>query len=409
MTGFAARCKMAVMEESWLTVEELLALAAAEGFQTPEITARKIERWRKEHLLPGPRRIALGRPRGTRSEYPPGTGQQLLALCRLRRRFPHDLDAIRFGLWLERYPLPLDDVKRSVEQLLQPLMRTLPLNATDPLAAVERLLSQKQAAPRRSRSRYRLKQLSNPSDVEAVQIAMLQLALGDVPSFTAHAEEALGERSLTDLFVEMLGLDRAQTDRVGDVKPWLPTDNGELARQLEDMAQKQVLSLSVLLQTLKNASAKQLAQARADFKRMLGFKQAAKVLETMLGPNAFGFGIFREFPQDPAFHAWLLLFLLHAKTTALHVGVDEVGASLRNTLPDYQRMLRFLRVLRHEQPAIARELLAQTRALDLSDPSAFHQLHDIFAAAYASHPEELRAFFQSHPELVPPEGSLFHG
>ena len=151
---------MAVMEEHWLTVDELLALAAAEGFHPPEITARKIERWRKERLLPRPRRISLGRGQGTRSEDPPETGRQLLALCRLRRRFPHDLDAVRFGLWCERYQFPMDDVKRSMEQLLNPLLRALPLDAPDPLDAAEQLASQAQSKRLRSSNARRLKQLS---------------------------------------------------------------------------------------------------------------------------------------------------------------------------------------------------------------------------------------------------------
>src|SRR5260370_17031784 len=109
---------MSVMEEHWVTVDQLLALAAAEGFHLPEITARKIERWRKERLLPRPRRISLGLGQGTRSEYPPETGRQLLALCRLRRRFPHDLDAVRFVLWCQPYPFPLHDFSRPMHQLL---------------------------------------------------------------------------------------------------------------------------------------------------------------------------------------------------------------------------------------------------------------------------------------------------
>src|SRR6266851_6653704 len=190
---------MSAMEEQWLTVDQLLALAAAGGFHPPEITARKIERWRKEHLLPRPRLIRLGR-RGTRSEYPPETAKILLAICRLRRRFQHDLDAIRFGLWYERYSLPIDDVKRSMEQLLNPLLRTLPLHAPDPLAAAEQLASQAQSKLLRSRSRQRLKRLRNSGEVDTVLTAIFQLALGDVPGFTAHTEEELGERSLAELF-----------------------------------------------------------------------------------------------------------------------------------------------------------------------------------------------------------------
>ncbi len=346
-----------IEEHPWLTVDQLLALAAAEGFNPPEITARKIERWRKEGLLPPPRRISLGRPLGTRSEYPPGTDQQLLALCRLRRRFPHDLDAVRFGLWYERYPLPIDGVKQSMEQLLRPITQILPLNESDPLDAAEQLVSQKQSKPRRSSSgRHYLKQLRNADEVNAVLTAVLQLALGGVPGFTAHADEEFGERSLAQMFIEALGLNRAE----------------------------------------------QLTRARADLKGMLGFKQAAKAMEMVFGPDAFGWGMFSELPNDPAFYTLLLSFLIRLGSTSHRVGMNEVEAALRKNKPIYQWMQAFLRALHREYPAIAEEILAQTQVLDLSDPHTFDQIHAIFATARANHLGELDAFFRQYPELALP-------
>jgi hypothetical protein len=394
------------MEEHWLTVDQLLALAAAEDFHAPEITARKIERWRKERLLPRPRRISLGRGQGTRSEYPPETAKILLAICRLRRRFQHDLDAIRFGLWYEGYRLPIGDVKRSMEQLLTPLSRLLPLDSSDPLAAAEQLASRAQSKPLRSSSGQRLKRLKNSSEVDAMLTAIFQLALGDVPGFTAHAEQELGERSLAELFVDVLGLNRAQTDRIGEVKPWLPQDNSQLAKQLEDMAAGQFLSLPALLQTLKGANSKQLTRARTDLARLRGFKQAARAMEGVFGANAFGFGLFSELPGDPAFHVYFLLILVRLRATPHSTGMDEIEAALQNAKPSYQRMLAFLKALRQEHPAIAEEILTQTQELDLSDSHAFDRLHTIFAAAHASHPEEFQAFFQRHPELVPPDEGM---
>lgn len=387
-------------EQTWLTADQLLALAATEGFDQPEITGRKIERWRKEGLLPHPRRISLGRSRGTRSEYPPGTGQQLLALCRLRRRFPHDLDAVRFGLWYERYPLPIDDVRRSIEQLLSSIMRLFPLNEPDPLDTAERLVNQMRSKPRRSSRRSHMKYLKNPDEVNAVHIAILQLALGDVPGFTAHAEKELGERSLAQMFIDALGLHRAQTDRAGRTKPWLPQDNNKLAEQLENMAIEQLLSLPALLQALQESTPEQLTQARADLKGILGFKQVAKAMEALLGPNAFGWGMLSELPNDPVFHALFLAFLIRLGSTPHRVGIDEVKAALRENKPKYQRLLAFLRVLRREYPAIAKEILSQTRALDLSDPHTFEQIPAIFAAVRTNHQEELQAFFQQRPELA---------
>lgn len=393
---------MSIMEEHWLTVDQLLDLAAAEGFVPPELTKRRIERWRKEDILPRPRIIRLGR-HGTRSEYPPETGQQLLALCRLRRRFPHDLDTIRFGLWYKGYSLPIDDVKQSMEELLRPLLQVLPLDAPDLLTTAEQLVEQWQSKRPSSNRERRVKRLHNAEDDQAVRTAVFQLILGDVPGFTAHAEEEDGERSLTELFIEVLGLNRAQTDRVGEIKPWLPQDNDQIARQLEDMAMKQFLSLAALLQTLKRANRKQLVQARTDMRHMLSFKPMAKALEVLLGENAFGFGLFRELPDDPAFLTLFLLALIRLRATPLGAGIDVIAATLRNSKPEYRRMLAFLKALRREHPAIAKEILVQTRRLDVSDAHGFEQLGTIFAAARANHEEEFDVFFQHHPELIPPD------
>ena len=171
------------------------------------------------------------------------------------------------------------------------------------------------------------------------------------------------------------------------------------------MAVGQFLSLPALLQTLKDANSKQLAQARTYLVPLLrGFKLVAKAFGGIFGPEAFGFGLFRELPtNDPAFLVFFLLFLIRVRSTPLSVGMDEVGAALQNSRPDYQRMLALLKSLRQEYPAIAEEILSQTQEVDMSDYHAFDRLQVIFAAAYTDYSEELQAFFQRHPELVAPD------
>lgn len=122
-----------------------------------------------------------------------------------------------------------------------------------------------------------------------------------------------------------------------------------------------------------------------------------------MGANAFGFGLFREFPNDPAFLSFFLLVLIRLRDTPLNEGIDVIGAALHNSKPDYQRMLAFLKALRQEHPAIAKEILAQTQRLNVSDAHGFEQLDTIFAVARANHGEEFDAFFQRHPELILPD------
>ena len=108
-------------------------------------------------------------------------------------------------------------------------------------------------------------------------------------------------------------------------------------------------------------------------------------------------------PFDPAFHVYFLLFLVRLRATSHSTGVDEVGAALQNAKPSYQRMVAFLKALHQEHPAIAEEILTQTQGLDFSDSHALDRFQTIFAAAHANHPEALQAFFQQHPELIPPD------
>jgi len=57
---------------------ELIELANTNGY---EVSAAQLQRWRQRGLLPRPQQEHLGKGRGTRTVYPEGTGQQLLALC----------------------------------------------------------------------------------------------------------------------------------------------------------------------------------------------------------------------------------------------------------------------------------------------------------------------------------------
>jgi hypothetical protein len=392
------------MEEGWLTEEELLAMAADADFTAPELTPRKIERWRKARLLPHPQLISLGRGQGMRSEYPPGTARQLLALCRHRRRFPHDLDAVRFALWYEGYPVLLDDVKQAIEQLVkpfQPVFTPFAAEDADPLDAAEQMV--KQAEPKLSRSKWgrQFKRLLDGSETDAVMTAMFQLWQGAIPGFAAHAEEELGERSLTEIFLEVTGLKRAQTDRIGEVAPWLPADTAQIGKDLENLAAEQVLSFPALLQTLREASPKEFAQARADLAHMSALKQVTKGMEALVGPNPFGFGNFRELPGDPGFLAWFLLVLMRLRIQH-GAALDEIGAMLQKARPVFQRMEAILKALGREYPAIAEEIIPQAQNLNLSDPQAFDRIHALFVASRAAHPEELDAFFRRHPDLMMP-------
>jgi hypothetical protein len=79
--------------------EKLIASAASRGFT---VTARRIERWREQRLLPPNSRRFLGRGRGSTSEPAPGAAELVVWLAEHARpgRRPSDLALLAFGAGL---------------------------------------------------------------------------------------------------------------------------------------------------------------------------------------------------------------------------------------------------------------------------------------------------------------------
>src|SRR5438132_1681698 len=93
------------------TAEALIVRLSAQGFT---VTKTELARWHRAGLLPRPLRRSLGRGRGMASIYPPGTADQLLALCTIHRsekRFPY----VAWHLWWEGYTIPLSSIQEFLE------------------------------------------------------------------------------------------------------------------------------------------------------------------------------------------------------------------------------------------------------------------------------------------------------
>lgn len=102
-----------------LTTAGLLATAS-----DPAITARTLEYWRNQGLLPKAERTGQDgkRPQWT---YPPQAADQLRALLRLRAK-TRDPDILRAALWFEGYPMDLDRVRASMGAVLREFSSRLP-------------------------------------------------------------------------------------------------------------------------------------------------------------------------------------------------------------------------------------------------------------------------------------------
>lgn len=104
------------------SADEVVARAADHGFDVSDAQRR---RYHAAEVLPRPRMVGLGRGRGRKAFYPPGTGEQLVRLQQLLRE-DRSLDRARYRLWWEGYAVPensiKDDIDRALDEL-EPLVR----------------------------------------------------------------------------------------------------------------------------------------------------------------------------------------------------------------------------------------------------------------------------------------------
>lgn len=96
------------------TREGLLALGKSHGF---EVTDHKLTRWRQKGLLPRPEQRPLGKAHGTRTIYPHGTGEQLLALCAVHAG-ERSLDRVAWHLWWLGYDVSLEPVRSFIASVV---------------------------------------------------------------------------------------------------------------------------------------------------------------------------------------------------------------------------------------------------------------------------------------------------
>ena len=59
--------------------DRLLAAGRRAGFRVSE---SQLHRYQQRGIIPPPRQVPLGRGKGTRTVYPPGTAEHFIALCR---------------------------------------------------------------------------------------------------------------------------------------------------------------------------------------------------------------------------------------------------------------------------------------------------------------------------------------
>ncbi len=208
------------MTQSGETRQELLDLVQAHGY---EVSAPQLARWHRTGLLPRPEQRSLGKGHGTRTVYPSGTGEQLLALCEIHadeRRLLY----VAWRLWWAGFDVSLKLVREFLERVAAEWDRDVePLKdpETGELseAALE-LLDEAATARYDARFLRRARKRVGSERFGTLMAVMLAFASGAFVGYSANPTESPDEDEQS-LIEKGLGLDRKRIGRKITAKPSL--------------------------------------------------------------------------------------------------------------------------------------------------------------------------------------------
>ena len=309
-----------------VTTADLLA-----AFDDPAVTARTLEFWRHQGLLPKAQRTGQ---HGKRPEwtYPAEARDQLAALLQLRTKTKNP-DILRVGLFFEGFPIETVRVRASIIAVLEASLSAIrkevdkrcssgaaPEEATwGALEQIGRVLAGKRGAnapPRHGRQRR--------EDRERAMTLAVGLVLGDEGSAARLERDAPHVE-------RMIGLDRGRRPR-GCLPPWLDGPAGEGLEAFSRYG-----SLPALIETMRSASDDELTASRTLARIMLdGITAFTRIADSFTGTdNASGFGAIAAFRGEPMAAVWLLAFTIAAgRSSTLNEGLRAAVDSLsQHVLP----------------------------------------------------------------------------
>lgn len=373
--------------------DELIAFVRDNGY--PHFTPRQLKRFREEKVVG----VQIGHPEfgGTTSTYSAEAAERSLAVCRLlKHQRGRNFQAVRFWLWLEGFSLEVGLLKESIWNLTPFSSWKEPETSRERQTLAQRLAQQiLNAAWKSLRPNFARKVLQNFESREDQQWFLnltTQLLYGITPDkgpdFTRdHLNEGRSQGQLeepADIFAHGL-----QTKYVRS----LPED---LAGNLQDLANKQLLSWVNLKAVLFAATVEELELAR---ERQEVFDHLLECLE-IIGYAGRMHRLLRTVLKRPALQALLFCALLAMEQNGYGAHLEEISTTVRINWPIFKRMQEFRATLQHELPEIAREIPSlptlgkllvegapQERAACLT------HLQDV----YQQHKEAFDGFWQRHP------------
>lgn len=377
------------------TADELITRMQEHEFT---VTKPELARWHRAGLLPRPERHSLGRGRGTVSVYPPGTVDQLHALClfhRSEKRLPY----VAWHLWWVGYDVPIHYARQLLEQAAAAWHRAIgelqylqehPEMMTE---QIERTRIMRFPFKPLTQARKRVGRKDFPTFIGV----LVRIASGAFEGYVIDPQTGTDahERALVE---KAFGLRRARTERLAGAKPWLAGEDISKAFKI----------CSALLREhppgndLETAQDVDLLNARDEVRSFLTFMESlSTTLDSLLGQGALGFSVFADVVRalGPRDQAMMLLFWMMFRSWGLGEGMDVLLGLAHQWQQIWLPMFQGLKQLREEVPAMAEVLAPEAMADALHRPAAMKWALELLRHLAQQYEPEVQAFLERHPEL----------
>jgi len=372
------------------TADELITHMQAQGFT---VTRPELARWHRADLLPRPERRSLGRGRGMVSVYPPGTADQLYALC-LFHRSEKRLPSVAWCLWWAGYDVPMHYAWLFLEQATAAWRQGI--EELEELQEHPEMLTglfDRRLSKTLARVRKRVGRKNFPTFVGV----LIRLATGTFEGYAIDPETGTDSHERT--IVETgFGLRRARTERVGGAKPWLAG---------EDISEAFKMCSSLLHEhppgkDLETAQDAEVLRSRDEVRSFLTFMESfSATLDYLLGRGALGLSVFANLIREmgPQDQAMMLLFWMMFRSWGLGEGMDVLLELACQWHQIWLPIFRGLEQLRAEVPATAEVLAPKQLGNALHRPMAMEHVLDLARHLAQLYAPEVEAFVARHPEL----------
>lgn len=360
----------------------LIAVAQKAGFL---VSARQLARWHREGLLPRPKQESLGRGRGTRSVYPDGTADQLIALCEFKKS-GRRLDYLAWHLWWEGFDVGIGLIREFINSNWNSWDLDI-RNLTD------RKSGDLNDKTLRTLKKAGLSHFKNNIVRQARRRIGRILFGGFVVSITRVVAGRF-ETMDTELLEKAMGL--VPTGHHKESPMWMP----------EGITDEDVSSLSSFMKNefqkmrVDKLSDEQLIEARDKLRAIIEF--LALLRQTTEGPRIrMGLSIINPLLQRPVYQCHVLRFHIAAESGSLRnklLAFEEMMVSLRETMERLVLAQECFEALRNEIPEIAEQIKSwRVIAASVNETNKEKYLLRL-GKEYVRNKDALDQFWQRHPQ-----------